>query len=62
MAGNTIEAKFIADQLMEQGIPAIADKIDINLYWSGTFKVLGVLGILVIVLAVILQLSFVVGR
>jgi hypothetical protein len=25
---STIEAKFIADQLMEQGIPAIADKID----------------------------------
>lgn len=30
MAGDTIEAKFIADQLMEQGIPAIADKININ--------------------------------
>jgi hypothetical protein len=35
MAGNTIEAKFIADQLMEQGIPAIADKIDINLVMGG---------------------------
>ncbi len=35
MAGNTIEAKFIADQLMEQGIPAIADKIDINLTMGG---------------------------
>jgi len=31
-------------------------------YWSGTFKFLGVLGILLIVLEVILQLSFVVGR
>jgi len=35
MAGNTIEAKFIADQLMEQGIPAIADKVDINLTMGG---------------------------
>jgi hypothetical protein len=35
MAGNTIEAKFIADRLMEQGIPAIADKIDINLTMGG---------------------------
>ena len=35
MAGNTIEAKFIADQLMEQGIPAIADKIDINMVMGG---------------------------
>ena len=26
MAGDTIEAKFIADQLMEQGIPAVADR------------------------------------
>ncbi len=32
---NTIEAKFIADQLMEQGIPAIADEIDINLVMGG---------------------------
>ena len=31
-------------------------------YWSGTFKFLGVLGILLIVLQVILRLSFVVGR
>jgi len=30
MAGNTIEAKFIADELMEQGIPAIADKFACN--------------------------------
>jgi len=30
MAGNTIEAKFIADELMEQGIPAIADEFACN--------------------------------
>ena len=35
MASSTIEAKFIADQLMEQGIPAIADRIDINLVMGG---------------------------
>jgi hypothetical protein len=35
MASNTIEAKFIADQLMEQGIPAIADKVDINMVMGG---------------------------
>jgi hypothetical protein len=35
MASNTIEAKFVADQLMQQGIPAIADKIDINLVMGG---------------------------
>jgi hypothetical protein len=35
MAENTIEAKFVADQLMQQGIPAIADKIDINLTLGG---------------------------
>jgi hypothetical protein len=35
MASNTIEAKFVADQLMEQGIPAIADKININLVMGG---------------------------
>ena len=39
MAGNTIEAKFIADQLMEQGIPAIADKIDTNTMPIGTIQV-----------------------
>jgi hypothetical protein len=33
MASNTIEAKFVADQLMEQGIPAIAD--------TGAFNVIG---------------------
>ena len=32
---GTIEAKLIADQLMEQGIPAIADKIDIKLVMGG---------------------------
>ena len=35
MARNPIEAKFIADQLMDQGIPAIADKIDINMTLGG---------------------------
>ena len=35
MASNTIEAKFIADRLMEEGIPAIADKHDINLVMGG---------------------------
>jgi hypothetical protein len=30
MAGDTIEAKFIVDELMEQGIPAIPDKLDID--------------------------------
>src|SRR5262245_28748334 len=40
MAGNTIEAKYIADRLMEQGIPAIADKIDINMVMGGLRPVL----------------------
>jgi hypothetical protein len=35
MAENVVEAKFVADQLMEQGIPAIADKIDINMVMGG---------------------------
>ena len=35
MAANTVEAKFIANELMEQGIPAIADKIDTNLILGG---------------------------
>ncbi len=30
MAAETIEAKFVADQLMQLGIPAIADKTNIN--------------------------------
>ncbi len=30
MASNPTEAKFIADRLMDRGIPAIADKIDVN--------------------------------
>jgi hypothetical protein len=34
MPSDTIEAKFIADQLLEQGIPAIADKIDVSLVGS----------------------------
>jgi hypothetical protein len=35
MAGDTMEAKFVADQLTEHGIPAIADKVDINLVMGG---------------------------
>ena len=35
MASNTMEAKFVADQLMEQGIPAVADRQDINLVMGG---------------------------
>jgi hypothetical protein len=35
MAGNTTEAKFIADRLTEQGIPALADKHDINMVMGG---------------------------
>ena len=35
IALSTIEAKFIADQLMEQGIPAIADKIDMKQAMGG---------------------------
>ena len=35
MASNTIEAKFIADRLMEIGIPAIADRQDIGLTMGG---------------------------
>jgi len=35
MANDSAEAKFIADQLMEQGIPAIPDKLDINLLAGG---------------------------
>jgi hypothetical protein len=30
MAGDAIEAKFIADKLMEQGIPAVADRRNRN--------------------------------
>jgi hypothetical protein len=37
MASNTIEAKFVADQLIEQGIPAVADHHDNNL-WLGGWK------------------------
>ena len=35
MAENTIEAKFVADQLTEEGIPAIADRQDINMVMGG---------------------------
>jgi hypothetical protein len=35
MAENTIEAKFIADRLVEQGIPAVADTHDSNLFLGG---------------------------
>jgi hypothetical protein len=35
MAANPIEAKFIADRLMEEGIPAIADRQDINMVMGG---------------------------
>jgi hypothetical protein len=35
MASNTVEAKFIADRLTEQGIPALADKQDINMVMGG---------------------------
>ena len=35
MAAGTIEAKFIADRLTEEGIPAIADRQDINMTLGG---------------------------
>ena len=35
LAGNTIEAKFIADQLIEQGIPAVADRRNGNFSIGG---------------------------
>jgi hypothetical protein len=35
MAESPIEAKFVADQLMERGIPAIADRMDINMTLGG---------------------------
>lgn len=35
MAANTVEAKFIADRLLEIGIPAIADRQDINMVMGG---------------------------
>ena len=35
MAESTIEAKFVADRLMEQGIPAVADSHDINMVMGG---------------------------
>jgi hypothetical protein len=35
MAANTVEAKFVADQLTAEGIPAIADRQDINMVMGG---------------------------
>ncbi|GAC1449797.1 MAG: hypothetical protein NVSMB9_33860 [Isosphaeraceae bacterium] len=35
MAASTVEAKFVADRLMEEGIPAIADRQDINSMMGG---------------------------
>ena len=35
IAANTIEAKFIADRLTEEGIPALADRQDINMVMGG---------------------------
>ncbi len=35
MSSSTVEAKFIADRLMEEGIPAIADRQDINMVMGG---------------------------
>jgi hypothetical protein len=34
-AGSIVEAKFIADRLMEEGVPAIADEFDVNLLIGG---------------------------
>ena len=39
LASNTTEAKFIADQLMEQGIPAIADQFACNVMGGNAAKV-----------------------
>src|SRR4051794_4527667 len=35
MAASTIEAKFVADRLTEAGIPALADRQDINMVMGG---------------------------
>ena len=35
MASSTVEAKFIADRLTEEGIPALADRQDINMTLGG---------------------------
>ena len=35
MAENVVEAKFLADRLVEQGIPAVADTHDSNLFLGG---------------------------
>jgi hypothetical protein len=34
-AENTVEAKFVVDRLSEIGIPAVADKVDVNLLLGG---------------------------
>ncbi len=39
MAANTIEAKFVADELMDQGIPAIADQFACNVMAGSGAKV-----------------------
>ena len=35
MAQSVIEAKFLADRLVEEGIPALADKHDLNMMLGG---------------------------
>jgi Putative prokaryotic signal transducing protein len=35
-ASNTVEAKFVADRLMEQGIPALADHHDVSSFVWGS--------------------------
>ncbi len=40
MADSVIEAKFVADRLIEQGIPAVADAHDINMMMGGLNPVL----------------------
>jgi hypothetical protein len=35
MASNPTEAKFVADRLTEEGIPALADRQDINMVMGG---------------------------
>lgn len=35
LADSTIEAKFVADRLTEQGIPALADSHDLNMMLGG---------------------------
>lgn len=35
MAENVVEAKFVADRLMENGIPAVAGDVDMNMMLGG---------------------------